>query len=38
MNTNKEQTVASLDRIAKVLADHDKPQSAMLKYSSAYYE
>ena len=46
MNTNKDQTVASLDRIAKVLADqkatlwinHDKPQSATLKYSPAYYE
>jgi N-acyl homoserine lactone hydrolase len=46
MNTSKDQTVASLDRIAKVLADqkatlwinHDKPQSASLKYAPAYYE
>ena len=46
MNTSKDQTVASIDRIAKVLADekatlwinHDKPQSATLKYSPAYYE
>ena len=46
MNTSKDQTVASLERIAKVLADqkatlwinHDKPQSATLKYSPAYYE
>jgi len=46
MNTNKDQSLASLERIAKVLADqkaalwinHDKPQSASLKYSPAYYE
>jgi len=46
MNTSKEQTVASLERIAKVLADqkatlwinHDKPQSASLRYAPAYYE
>jgi glyoxylase-like metal-dependent hydrolase (beta-lactamase superfamily II) len=46
MNTSKDQSIASLDRIAKVLADqkatlwinHDKPQSASLKYSPAYYE
>jgi len=46
MNTNKDQSLASLERIAKVLADqkatlwinHDKPQSASLRYSPAYYE
>ena len=46
MNTSKDQSLASLDRIAKVRADqkatlwinHDKPQSASLKYSPAYYE
>ena len=46
MNTNKDQTLASLERIARVLADqkatlwinHDKPQSASLKYSPSYYE
>jgi glyoxylase-like metal-dependent hydrolase (beta-lactamase superfamily II) len=46
MNTSKDQSLASLERIAKVLADqkatlwinHDKPQSASLKYSPAYYE
>jgi N-acyl homoserine lactone hydrolase len=46
MNTSKDQTVASLERIAKVLADekatlwinHDKPQSATLRYAPAYYE
>ena len=46
MNTSKDLSLASLERIAKVLADqkatlwinHDKPQSASLKYSPAYYE
>src|SRR5512132_2561196 len=46
MNTSKDQSLASLERLAKVLADekatlwinHDKPQSASLKYSPAYYE
>jgi glyoxylase-like metal-dependent hydrolase (beta-lactamase superfamily II) len=46
MNTNKDQSLASLERIAKVLADqkatlwinHDKPQSASLKYSPAFYD
>src|SRR3954466_11225596 len=46
MNTSKDQSLASLERIAKVLADqkatlwinHDKPQSASLKYAPAYYE
>ena len=46
MNVNKEQTQASLQRIADVLAErkaqlwinHDKPQSDTLRYSPAYYE
>ena len=46
MNTSKDQTLASMERLAKVLADqkaalwinHDKPQSATLKYAPAYYE
>ena len=46
MNTSKDQTVASLERIATVLADekatlwinHDKPQSDGLRYAPAYYE
>jgi len=46
MNTNRDQTLASLDRIAKVLGDkkaqlwinHDRPQSQGLKYAPAYYE
>ncbi|PYM18916.1 MAG: MBL fold metallo-hydrolase [Candidatus Rokuibacteriota bacterium] len=46
MNTSKDQTVASLERIAKVLADekatlwinHDKPQSATLRYAPGFYE
>ena len=46
MNTSKDQTLASLERIAKVLDEqkatlwinHDKPQSATLKYAPAYYE
>jgi N-acyl homoserine lactone hydrolase len=46
MNTNREQTLASLDRIASVLADrraqlwinHDQAQSRQLRYAPAYYE
>ena len=46
MNTSKDQTLASLERIARVLDEqkatlwinHDKPQSATLKYAPAYYE
>jgi glyoxylase-like metal-dependent hydrolase (beta-lactamase superfamily II) len=46
MNTNRDQSVASMERIAKVLAErkaqlwinHDKPQSAGLRYAPAYYE
>jgi glyoxylase-like metal-dependent hydrolase (beta-lactamase superfamily II) len=46
MNTSKEQTLASLQRIATVLEErkatlwinHDKPQSDTLRYSPAYYE
>jgi N-acyl homoserine lactone hydrolase len=46
MNANREQTLASLQRIADVLEDkkaqlwinHDKAQSAGLRYAPAYYE
>jgi len=46
MNTSKDQTLASLERIAKVLEErkatlwinHDKPQSDTLRYAPAYYE
>jgi len=46
MNVNRDQTLASLQRIAGVLEDkkaqlwinHDKPQSATLRYAPAYYE
>ena len=46
MNTSRDQTLASLQRIAAVLDDkkaqlwinHDKPQSAQLRYAPAYYE
>ena len=46
MNTSREQTLASLDRIASVLADrkaqlwinHDQPQSRQLHYAPEYYE
>jgi glyoxylase-like metal-dependent hydrolase (beta-lactamase superfamily II) len=46
MNTSREQTLASLDRIASVLADrkaqlwinHDQPQSRQLRYAPDYYE
>ncbi|MBI3635699.1 MAG: N-acyl homoserine lactonase family protein, partial [Candidatus Rokubacteria bacterium] len=46
MNTNRDQTLASLERIAGVLQqrratlwiNHDKPQSATLRYAPAYYE
>jgi len=46
MNTSREQTLASLDRIASVLADrraqlwinHDQAQSRQLRYAPEYYE
>jgi N-acyl homoserine lactone hydrolase len=46
MNFNRDQTLASLQRIATVLAEHkaqlwinhDKPQSDQLKYAPQYYE
>ena len=46
MNTSRDQTLASLQRIATVLEErkaklwinHDKPQSAQLRYAPAYYE
>jgi N-acyl homoserine lactone hydrolase len=46
MNTNREQTLASMQRIASVLEtrkaqlwiNHDKTQSAQLRYAPAYYE
>jgi N-acyl homoserine lactone hydrolase len=46
MNVSREQTLASLDRIAAVLAErkaqlwinHDKEQSAGLRHAPAYYE
>jgi glyoxylase-like metal-dependent hydrolase (beta-lactamase superfamily II) len=46
MNNNREQTLASLERIARVLQErnaqlwinHDKPQSDGLRYAPAYYE
>jgi len=46
MNMSREQTLASLQRIATVLDDqkaqlwinHDKSQSAGLRYAPAYYE
>jgi len=46
MNTSRDQTLASLQRIADVLEqrkaqlwiNHDKPQSAALRYAPAYYE
>ena len=46
MNTSREQTLASLERIAGVLAErkatlwinHDKAQSATLRYAPASYE
>ena len=46
MNVNRDQTLASLQRIAGVLEDkkaqlwinHDKPQSAGLRYAPAYYD
>jgi glyoxylase-like metal-dependent hydrolase (beta-lactamase superfamily II) len=46
MNVNRDQTLASLQRIAGVLEDkkaqlwinHDKPQSATLRYAPAYYD
>jgi len=46
MNVNKEQTLASLQRIATILDErkaqlwinHDKPQSDTLHYAPAYYE
>jgi len=46
MNTNREQTLASMQRIASMLEtrkaqlwiNHDKAQSAQLRYAPAYYE
>ena len=46
MNTDKNQTLASLERMAKLLEErkatlwinHDKPQSDTLKYAPAYYD
>jgi N-acyl homoserine lactone hydrolase len=46
MNTNREQTLTSMQRIASVLEtrraqlwiNHDKAQSAQLRYAPAYYE
>jgi N-acyl homoserine lactone hydrolase len=46
MNVNRDQTLASMDRIAAVLTEqkaqlwinHDKVQSAQLRYAPAYYE
>ena len=46
LNFNRDQTLASLQRIATVLEErkatlwinHDKPQSAQLRYAPAYYE
>jgi glyoxylase-like metal-dependent hydrolase (beta-lactamase superfamily II) len=46
INVSREQTLASLDRIARVLDErkaqlwinHDKPQSAGLRYAPGYYE
>jgi len=46
MNTNREQTLASMQRIASVMEtrkaqlwiNHDKTQSAQLRYAPAYYE
>jgi glyoxylase-like metal-dependent hydrolase (beta-lactamase superfamily II) len=46
MNVNRDQSLASLQRIADVLAErkaqlwinHDKPQSDGLRYAPAYYE
>ena len=46
MNANRDQSLASLQRIATVLEDkkatlwinHDKPQSDSLRYAPAFYE
>ena len=46
LNFNKEQTIASMQRIADLMAEnkaqlwinHDKPQSSTLKYAPQYYE
>jgi glyoxylase-like metal-dependent hydrolase (beta-lactamase superfamily II) len=46
MNTNRDQTIASMERIATVLTEqkaqlwinHDKAQSAQLRHAPAYYE
>jgi glyoxylase-like metal-dependent hydrolase (beta-lactamase superfamily II) len=46
MNFNRDQTLASMQRIADVLAErkaqlwigHDKAQSERLKYAPAYYD
>ena len=37
MNTSKDQTVLA-DQKATPWINHDKPQSASLKYAPAYYE
>jgi len=46
MNVNRDETLASLEKIATILDDekaqlwinHDKPQSSTLRYARAYYE
>jgi len=46
MNFNRDQTLASMKRIASLVAErkaqlwinHDKPQSSQLKYAPAFYE
>ena len=46
MNVNRDQMLASLQKIVTILDDkktqlrinHDKPQSAILRYAPAYYE
>jgi len=46
MNVNRDQSLASLDRLARILEErraqlwinHDKAQSDGLRYAPAYYE
>ncbi|HET7339844.1 MAG TPA: hypothetical protein VFL90_00155 [Methylomirabilota bacterium] len=46
MNTSKEQTLASMERLDRTVTaekatlwiNHDAPQSATLRYAPAYYE
>ena len=46
MNVNRDETLASLEKIATTLDDekaqlwinHDKPQSSTFRYARAYYE